>query len=144
MATSYQTTVERSRQMALVRGRGNKSTEQRFVSFLRSNGITGWRRHHDLPGRPDFCFSHERLVIFVDGCFWHGCPMCGRLPKSNVSFWKEKIEQNVRRDRRTSRTLRKLGWRVFRVWEHALDRELSTSGRVFRALSRSGRSKPLS
>lgn len=126
---------ERSRQMSLVRSRGNKSTETRFVAFLREQGITGWRRHVALPGRPDFCFRSQRLVVFVDGCFWHGCPKCQRrLPVSNLEFWRSKIASNIRRDQRNFRTLRREGWRVYRVWEHALNHDLSPQGRILRAL----------
>jgi len=124
----------RSRQMSLVRARGNKSTELKFAAFLRSRKITGWRRHAALPGQPDFCFSRERLVVFLDGCFWHGCPKCGRIPKSNVRFWTTKIEANAKRDRRNARELRRAGWRVVRVWEHALPKELTDSSRVLRLL----------
>jgi DNA mismatch endonuclease (patch repair protein) len=124
----------RSQQMSLVRARGNKSTELKFAAFLRARKITGWRRHAALPGRPDFSFPRERLAVFLDGCFWHGCPKCGRIPKSNVRFWTTKIQANSQRDRRNVRELRKAGWRVVRVWEHALRRELTDSSRVLRTL----------
>ena len=60
--------------MAAIRSRGNKDTELKLASILRASGITGWRRHQPLPGHPDFIFRHARLAVFVDGCFWHGCP----------------------------------------------------------------------
>jgi DNA mismatch endonuclease (patch repair protein) len=56
----------------------------------------------------------------VDGCFWHGCPRCYRRPHSNKKFWDEKVARNRTRDRRVNRELRKLGWRVLRIWEHDL------------------------
>lgn len=127
--------AERSRQMSLVRGKHNKSTEQRYASFLRRARVTGWKRHAALPGRPDFCFPAERIAVFLDGCFWHGCPRCARpIPRANTSFWRAKIATNMRRDRRTRRLLRAQGWRVFRIWEHALPRELSVSSRVVSAV----------
>jgi DNA mismatch endonuclease (patch repair protein) len=130
-------TPERSAQMSLVRGKGNRSTEERFASLLRNARIKGWRRHANLPGRPDFSFPRDRIVVFVDGCFWHACPKCRRrLPKSNASFWRNKIESNTRRDRKNSRTLRSRGWRVFRVWEHSLSQNQPNSSRVVRALRR--------
>jgi DNA mismatch endonuclease (patch repair protein) len=77
-------------------------------------------RHLNLPGKPDFIFRSERLAIFLDGCFWHGCPRCYRPPQDNRSYWKKKLIGNRRRDRRRSRELRLLGWRVLRIWEHTL------------------------
>lgn len=115
------TREQRSRNMASIRSKGNKTTEGFFLSILRRGKISGWRRHLGLPGRPDFAFRAERLAIFLDGCFWHGCPRCYRLPQDNRSYWRQKVLGNRRRDRRHSRELRSLGWRVLRVWEHTLE-----------------------
>ena len=110
----------RSYNMSRVRSRGNKTTELKFISILRSKGITGWRRHYRLLGQPDFVFPKKRVAVFVDGCFWHGCRRgCKPLPRSN-EFWKKKIEGNRRRDRIVSRELRDRGWTVIRIWEHDL------------------------
>src|SRR5258708_38428012 len=99
-------TAARSKQMSLVRGTGNKSTERRFTRLLRQKNISGWRRHAALPGRPDFLFRREKLAIFLDGCFWHGCPKCNRRrPKSNAPFWARKLDQNRERDRRVGQEL---------------------------------------
>jgi len=111
---------KRSEVMAAVRGKGNRSTEVRMVLLFRENRIKNWRRHLPLPGRPDFAFKAERVVVFVDGCFWHGCPKCYRAPGSNVEFWLHKVEGNRRRDRSVSRQLRSAGWSVVRVWECSL------------------------
>lgn len=110
----------RSRLMSRVRSNGNASTEMRLIAVLRSARISGWRRGSSLPGRPDFVFRHARLAIFVDGCYWHGCPRCGRQSKSRVEFWAEKIARNRLRDRRANAQLRRRGWRVLRLWEHSL------------------------
>ena len=112
---------ERSALMAKVRSKGNRSTELKALEALRASGIEGWVQHPpDISGRPDFYFSEERLAVFVDGCFWHACPRCGRIPKTNVVFWSTKITGNRRRDRSVSKALRKHGYRVLRVWEHEL------------------------
>ena len=111
---------KRSRLMAAVRSRHNKSTEQRLAALFRAAGIHGWRRGQRLPGSPDFVFSERRIAVFVDGCFWHGCPHHYKVPKTNVRFWKNKIEANRSRDLRVRSTLRKLGWRVVRIWEHSM------------------------
>ncbi|WP_171091047.1 very short patch repair endonuclease [Usitatibacter rugosus] len=125
MTTKLRTTAARSAQMAKVRSRGNASTELRLARILRAADVTGWRRHMQLAGRgrPDFVFRESRLAIFVDGCFWHGCPICARpLPRSNRKFWQEKISGNRARDRRQSKQLRDQGWKVLRIWEHSFRR----------------------
>ena len=70
--------------------------------------------------RPDFVFRKERLAVFVDGCFWHGCPKHGTQPKGNGAFWRKKFATNIARDHRVNRALRAGGWRVVRIWECAL------------------------
>lgn len=112
--------AKRAQVMSCIRGRGNKTTELVLAKLLRQAGITGWRRHVVVFGRPDFMFRKERLVVFVDGCFWHGCPKHGIAPKNNGVFWSEKLGGNKTRDRLVNRTLRKAGWRVVRIWEHDL------------------------
>jgi len=129
---------KRSAVMAAIRSRGNRSTELRLMQVFRTHGITGWRRGRALPGRPDFVFPEHRAVVFVDGCFWHGCPRHATWPKARAKFWRDKIEHNRSRDRRASRELRGQGWRVLRVWEHALCRrnEARLRARLRRFLAR--------
>lgn len=117
------TKEKRSEVMSLVRSRGNKDTELVMARFFRDRGITGWRRHPRVFGRPDFAFHRHRLAIFVDGCFWHRCPKHAREPKSNLPFWSKKFCANKKRDRLVNRTLRTRGWRVLRIWEHELARK---------------------
>lgn len=116
------TKAKRSAVMSRIRGRGNKATELALMQLLRHHGITGWRRHQNVFGKPDFLFRRERLTLFVDGCFWHGCPRHCKIPAGNRVFWEKKFAANKARDRRVNRELRKLGWRVIRIWEHALAR----------------------
>lgn len=115
--------AERSYNMSRIRGCGNASTEIRFIAAMRGARITGWRRKYRLFGSPDFVFPERRLAVFVDGCFWHGCPMHATFPKNNRVFWKHKLDANKRRDRMVNRVLRAKGWRVLRVWEHELSRK---------------------
>lgn len=111
----------RSRTMAAVKSTGNRSTERVLRARLVRSGCRGWRMHaRDLVGCPDFVFDEARVAVFVDGCFWHGCPSCHRPPSSNQEYWTRKVARNVARDKRYSRKLRSDGWRVLRVWEHAL------------------------
>jgi DNA mismatch endonuclease (patch repair protein) len=129
MADVY-TRAERSALMAKVRGRGNLTTEQALAKLLRAQGWSGWRRQQVVRGltaagerfqvRPDFVFAARRLAIFVDGCFWHGCPRHGTRPQGNAAFWRAKFRRNRARDRRDTRRLRRAGWKVLRLWEHEL------------------------
>ena len=106
--------------MGLVRSSGNRSTEAVLVELFRQGRVTGWRRRLDLPGRPDFAFRKSRLAVFVDGCFWHGCPKHLRLPATNRRYWVQKIGRNAARDRTVRRTLIGRAWQVVRIWEHDL------------------------
>ncbi|MFA5762945.1 MAG: very short patch repair endonuclease [Bacilli bacterium] len=107
----------RSRMMAAVRSRGNLTTDLKMARLLKEYGFSGWRRNVRLIGTPDFCWRKQRIALFVDGCFWHGCPKCYRQPKSNVIYWKKKIERNKRRDKEVNRNLTRIGWKVVRIWE---------------------------
>ena len=106
--------------MSLVRGKGNKATELRLIAIFRMEKITGWRRGVKQFGAPGFVFPKLKVAVFVDGCFWHGCPEHGTLPKTNADFWSAKISRNRERDLEVNRELKKRGWRVFRLWEHEL------------------------
>jgi DNA mismatch endonuclease (patch repair protein) len=111
----------RSRTMAAVRSAGNRSTERILRAHLVQRGLRGWRLNaRDLPGCPDFVFDRARLAVFVDGCFWHGCPRCHRAPGSNRDYWTQKVDRNRKRDRKVACALRAAGWTVLRVWEHDL------------------------
>ena len=112
--------AKRSEVMSRIRSSGNRDTECALVAVFRAEGITGWRRHRPVFGRPDFVFPGIRTAVFVDGCFWHACPVHGRVPAGNKAFWKRKLDANRARDRLVGRTLRAAGWRVIRIWEHDL------------------------
>jgi DNA mismatch endonuclease, patch repair protein len=94
--------------------------ELELRSLLHRRGLR-FRVHALLPGlrrRSDIVFTRARVAVFVDGCFWHGCPEHGSWPKQNADWWREKIEANQRRDRDTDARLKAAGWTVIRVWEH--------------------------
>ena len=114
------TKAKRSDVMSCIRSHGNRDTELRMAALLRKHRLAGWRRNRRVTGKPDFVWPRERLALFVDGCFWHGCPRCYRRPTSNQAYWDAKVSRNCRRDREVSRLLRKEGWRVVRIWEHDL------------------------
>ena len=129
--------AKRSALMAAVRSSGNQATELHLVSLFRRHRISGWRRHQALFGKPDFVFRELRLAVFVDGCFWHACPIHCRMPASNQGYWNPEIARNRARDRLVNRTLRTAGWRVLRIWKHELARrnEARLLARLGRALA---------
>lgn len=137
---SMLTPERRPQLMTLIRGRGNRSTELRLASAMRAANLHGWRRHLDLPGRPDFTFRERRVCIFVHGCFWHGCPRCYRQPRTNVTFWKAKVVGNHARDLRSARRLRAMGYKVLTVWECEL--RGSRIARVLTRVERAIKSRP--
>jgi DNA mismatch endonuclease, patch repair protein len=110
----------RSKVMATVHSSGNKDTELALAVIFRRFVIKGWRRQQPIIGRPDFVFKKEKVAVFVDGCFWHGCPWHCRMPKSRLDYWRPKIERNRRRDKKVNRILLNKGWRIHRIWEHSL------------------------
>ncbi|NOS99199.1 MAG: very short patch repair endonuclease [Phycisphaerales bacterium] len=129
------TKAKRSQVMARIRSSGNRDTELRMIALFREHRITGWRRNWRLFGRPDFVFPRRRLAVFVDGCFWHCCPRHSTIPMGNRTFWEAKLAANRARDRRVNRTLRTMGWRVLRIWEHDLaGRDGRCIGRLTRTL----------
>ncbi len=122
----------RSKIMASVRTFGG-TTERRMEALLRKRGICGFRKQWPIAGKPDFAWPKSKVALFVDGCFWHGCPRCNRPSKSNRTFWKSKIVSNRRRDTRVARRLRNEGWSVLRVWECKISEERTLS-RIMRAV----------
>ena len=82
--------------------------------------LKGWKIKHKmypkLRGSPDALISPD-ILLFIDGCFWHSCPRCGRRPKTRLRYWNPKLDANSKRDRANTRALRRAGWRVIRIWE---------------------------
>ncbi|MDH7503868.1 MAG: very short patch repair endonuclease [Verrucomicrobiota bacterium] len=177
------TKQKRSAVMARIRSRGNRDTELALARLLRAHQITGWRRHlyvtlnrgslralnrqkhpagstiqrsklsTKVTVRPDFVFPKQRVVIFVDGCFWHGCPIHSpparwlrkssmpvtpdsrknaKAQRTGKRFWRQKLAANMARDRLVTRRLCRAGWRVIRIWEHELTR-LNAQGKRLKA-----------
>ena len=142
------TKAKRSEVMSRIRSRGNRATELALAKLFRRHKITGWRRHvkiqmtggrRQVTGkapvsavsptrrhrpfavRPDFVFPRLKLALFVDGCFWHGCPRHATHPKNNRGFWRRKLLGNRTRDLLVNGALRRANWRVLRIWECALE-----------------------
>lgn len=114
----HDTPAQTSARMSKVRSK-NTEPEQRLSRFLIGQGFTFSTNVSSLPGRPDMVFADKKVVVFVHGCFWHGHVGCRRatIPQRNREMWAAKIQANVRRDSRVSRTLRNTGWSVLTIWE---------------------------
>jgi len=111
---------QRSATMAAIKSRGTK-LEKGFVSELRRCGIRGLEFHpKGVYGNPDIVKRNKKLAIFVDSCFWHGCPHHCRMPNTNKIYWERKIAGNRKRDKWVIKKLSQRGWIVKRVWEHSI------------------------
>ncbi|HAL29242.1 MAG TPA: very short patch repair endonuclease [Coriobacteriia bacterium] len=115
----------RSEIMAAIK-RKDTSVERALRSALWASGLRGYRVDYALaPGRPDIAFTRQRIAVFVDGCFWHMCPQCYREPKTNTTYWRQKLDRNVKRDKDADEQLRSAGWIVVRLWEHEVEGDLA-------------------
>jgi DNA mismatch endonuclease, patch repair protein len=126
----------RSEIMSRIKSRENQATELRLMRVFRKFGIRGWRRRASMFGSPDFIFPTVQLAVFVDGCFWHGCPIHGSVPATNQMFWRNKLSRNKKRDKVVGQKLKNSGWRVVRIWQHELREPDKVARRVGRLLVR--------
>ena len=116
------TPAERSCLMSRIRSK-ETSPEMLFRKALWTAGLR-YRLKTKLPGKPDLVFPSAKVAVFVDGCFWHGCPHHGKVPKSNQGFWVKKFTRNIARDLATNAALSALGWLALRFWEHDIKKDL--------------------
>lgn len=130
------------RRLAMASNRGRTGPERALASALWRRGVRYYTHKgyesvtgKKLPGVPDLIMPRKRIAIFVDGCFWHGCPQCGKHEGLRGEFWVGKIEANVRRDERVTAELRELGWTVLRVPEHDVRNKDGLSKTVARIAS---------
>lgn len=114
---------DRSEIMRTVKSAGNKSTEIKLIQFFEAHHITGWRRHYDVKGHPDFVFMNWRIAIFVDGCFWHGHDCRNTRPADNAEYWEKKRRRNIEHDREVTVMFEQRGWMVIRIWECELKKK---------------------
>ena len=107
------------------KGRGT-NPELILRKALRETGYPGYRLNwKKAPGRPDITYPGRRVAIFVNGCFWHRCPHCDLpLPKSHTDFWQQKFERNMERDKKKTKELEDLGWKVVTIWECEIRKNL--------------------
>jgi DNA mismatch endonuclease (patch repair protein) len=121
--TDFVSKQKRSKIMSAIRSKGNEATELATIRLFRKNKISGWRRNFKLQGKPDFVFPKSGLVVFVDGCFWHGHTCLKPRDSLKKGFWKDKIERNIERGKLVNKVLRKDGWKVVRVWECEIEKK---------------------
>ena len=128
------TPEQRSRCMSRIKGK-NTGLERLVGAELIKRGLRFKKQVKSLPGKPDVVFPEQKVVVFVDGDFWHGY----RFPqweRSLTRFWRKKIRSNRKRDRRNFAKLRKMGWQVIRVWKHTIEKDIDGAvQRIIRALS---------
>lgn len=108
--------------MRAVKGKGTR-LEKRLWAMLAGMGLRGWKKNVEtITGKPDVAFANERVAVFIDGCFWHGCPYCQRkLPETNHEYWDRKIKRNIELARLHNEQLQREGWTVVRIWEHEMN-----------------------
>lgn len=117
--TDILTKNQRKFNMSQIKGK-NTLPEIMLRKLLYKRGLRGYRIHYKLLGKPDIVFTKRKIVIFVDGCFWHKCPVCFIKPETRTEFWMRKIINNVKRDKMVKKNLEKEGWIVLRFWEHEI------------------------
>ena len=115
--TDVLTQEQRKFNMSRIRGK-DTGPEVKLRKLLFANGFRGYRIHYNLPGKPDIVFVKKKIAIFVDGCFWHKCPVCFQEPATRKEFWMKKIQSNVKRDEKVNELLKNDEWNVIRFWEH--------------------------
>jgi DNA mismatch endonuclease (patch repair protein) len=124
--------------MSRVKGQ-NTGPELKLRKTLWSLGLR-YRLGYKLPGKPDLVFVSAKVAVFVDGCFWHACPLHGKVPQTNQVFWAEKILKNKLRDNHVNMELAKLGWTTIRFWEHEIKKDICTcSNRIIKAIEEKGK-----
>lgn len=116
------TQEQRKFNMSRIKGK-NTGPEVKLRKLLYANRIRGYRVHYDLPGKPDIVFVKKKLAIFIDGYFWHKCPVCFQEPETRKEFWMKKIQSNVDRDKKVDEQLKNDGWTVIRIWEHEIRKD---------------------
>ena len=124
-SAGFYTTKQRSKTMAKIKG-SNSKPELLLRKALWKENIRFRIHHKNLPGRPDLVIAKYRLVVFVDGDFWHGYEWKKRKPKTNQAFWIPKIERNMQRDQFVNSSLQAMGYVVMRFWEHEVKKNLAS------------------
>jgi len=125
MADTF-STKKRSQIMQKIKSKNTK-LENKIISDLWKKGYRFRRNVTSLYGKPDIAIKKYKIVIFIDSCFWHGCPDHCRMPTSNKPYWENKIKRNKERDKKVVEYFKKKGWNILRIWEHELKNDYETT-----------------
>ncbi|MDN4066672.1 very short patch repair endonuclease [Paenibacillus vini] len=114
---------DRRKNMQNIRSTGTK-LEERISKALWKRGVRFRKNEKNLPGKPDLSIKKYKFVVFLDSCFFHGCPEHYTVPKTNADYWVPKIDRNKRRDQEINEMYYEMGWKVMRFWEHEAKKNL--------------------
>lgn len=114
--------------MSRVKSKDTK-LEEKFRKELRRVGVRYRKNPRGYFGKPDLVFKKRKTVVYIDSCFWHGCKKHMRPPKSNRDYWISKIERNKNRDKEVNKHYAKIGWKIVRVWEHDIEKDIQRSAK---------------
>lgn len=115
---------KRSEIMSKIKGQDSK-IELELRKNIWAQGLRYRKNSGSFFGKPDIVFKKYKTAIFIDSCFWHGCKKHCRLPKTNKKFWKQKIDKNKKRDKDVNKHYKKSGWKIIRVWEHSIRKDIT-------------------
>ncbi|PIR80008.1 MAG: very short patch repair endonuclease [Candidatus Levybacteria bacterium CG10_big_fil_rev_8_21_14_0_10_35_13] len=118
------TKSQRSFNMSRIKS-SNTALEIMFRKYIWQEGVRGFRVKNKILGKPDIYFPKKKIAVFIDGCFWHKCPIDFITPKSNVEFWNSKISENLKRDKKINKLLKEKSVTVIRLWEHEVENNIS-------------------
>jgi DNA mismatch endonuclease (patch repair protein) len=113
------TKEQRSKNMKAIRSKGS-TLESKVTKELWKMGYRFRKNVRKLMGNPDIVIQKYKIVIFIDSCFWHSCPIHGNRPTSNVDYWEKKLSRNIERDVEVTEYYSNLGWNILRIWEHEI------------------------
>lgn len=120
--TDVMTPEQRTKNMKAIKSISKLETI--VAKELWKNGIRYRRNSKKLFGKPDISIQKYKVVIFIDSCFWHQCPLHATMPKSNTAFWQKKLEGNIKRDQEVNEYYMKNNWNIKRIWEHEIKNDL--------------------
>ena len=120
------TPEQRSFNMSRIKLR-DTAPEISFRKYIWSMGIRGYRTKYKVIGKPDLFFPKKKIALFIDGCFWHKCPSCFIKPKSNITYWSNKISKNILRDNIVTNKLQIQEIDVIRIWEHQIKQDINSA-----------------
>lgn len=120
--TDVHTKEQRSYNMAMIKGKWTRQ-EKKIHNYLKGMKIEH-EMHPKIEGKPDMLIKNSKVLVFLDGCFWHKCPRCFKEPETNREFWLSKIEKNVKNDKEITKKLKGEGWKILRLWEHEVKENL--------------------